>query len=146
VPSLGKWQYTCDREATAAAYRLAEGGYTQLCTCNGCRNFVAVRFEAFPQSFIALLESLGIDPVKDGEVYHTCRMSPGKHLYGGWYHFVGALNETGDFPMVQYSDDFDVSLCRKSAPSLPALQEMELVQLEFVARAVPWGLNEAEAE
>lgn len=144
--SLGAWRFTCDLGSTVAAYARAEAGYTQTCTCNGCRNFVVARFEAFPKRFVALLESLGIDPVKEGEIYHTCRMSPGKHLYGGWYHFVGSLEDSSEAGPQKYGDEFQVTLGKKSAPCLDALKELPLVQLEFVATAVPWCLDEPEAE
>jgi hypothetical protein len=92
------------------------------------------------------LESLGIDPTKDGEVYHNCRLAPGKHHYGGWFHFVGSLDVRGDFSPVHFGDDFCAYLCEKGAPCLPELKDLPLVQLEFTAAAVPWRLNEPEAE
>ena len=99
------------------------------------------RERVFPPSFIDLLSALGIDPTKDGEIYHTARASPGKHLYGGWFHFVGSLEVTGDFPPVEMGDNFTVWMCRNSAPSLPELKGMPLVQLELSAEAVPWCLK-----
>jgi hypothetical protein len=145
VASLGKWRYTCDRAATAEVYARADLGYSSQCTCNGCRNFVAARTEVFPPAFLSLLTTLGIDPAKDGEVYHNGRLSPGKHHYGGWFHFIGTLDESGDFPPVELGTDFTVHLCHKSAPSLQALNGLPLVQLEFTASSVPWRLNEPEA-
>jgi hypothetical protein len=90
------------------------------------------------------LNELGIDPRKDAEVYHSARLSPGKHLYGGWYHFVGTLEETGDFPTVDFGSDFSAWMRRASAPRLPSLKEVPVVQLEFSAKAVPWLLEEPE--
>ena len=60
--------------------------------------------------------------------------------------FVGTLEVTGDFPPVRFAEDFVVTLCHKSAPSLQELTGPSLVQLEFAASAVPWRLNEPEAE
>jgi hypothetical protein len=59
---------------------------------------------------------------------------------------VGTLEVTGDFPPVRFGEDFAVTLCHKRAPSLQELNGPSLVQLEFVASAVPWRLNEPEAE
>lgn len=146
MATFGSWQYTCDRQATAAAYSRASRGDSSRCTCNGCRNFVAACSEVFPTQFLLFLETLGIDPTKDGEVYHNARLSPGTHHYGGWFHFVGTLDVTGDFPPVRVGEDFVVTLCHKSAPSLLELNGLSLVQLEFVASAVPWRLNEPEAD
>jgi hypothetical protein len=94
----------------------------------------------YPQSFVSFLESVGIDPRKDGEVYHTGEISPGNHHYGGWFHFVGSLAKTGDFPEVEMAPGFRVSLCRRSAPALPALKDLSLVQVEFQAERVRWVL------
>jgi hypothetical protein len=100
----------------------------------------------FALAFLSLQATLGIDPATDGEVYHNGRLAPGKHHYGGWFHFVGTLDETGDFPPVKFGQDLAVMLCQKSAPGFPELRDLPLVQLEFVASAVPWRLSEPEAD
>jgi hypothetical protein len=145
VTSLGAWRYRCDREATLEAYARAYRGNSSQCTCVGCRNFVLARPLVFVPAFLSVLATMGIDPEKDGEVYHNGRLAPGKHHYGGWFHFVGMLDEAGDFAPVKCGDDLAIILCQKSAPCLPELKEFPLVQLEFVASAVPWLLDEPEA-
>ena len=142
---FGEWQYTCDRAATIEAYAEATDAGADNCTCNGCRNWVEVRDRVFPVEFLALLESLGIDPRKDGEVYHNARLGPGQHDYGGWFHFIGSLDHTGDFPVADFGGGFSAWMQRKSAPELFALKGQQLVQLEFHATQVPWGLSEPEA-
>src|SRR6266404_7597834 len=129
--------------ATADAYSRAQGG-ADTCTCNACRNFVMVRDRVFPGAFLKLLDSLGIDAHKDGEVYHNARLAPGQHDYGGWFHFVGSLDRAGDFPVVDLGDGFTVWLRHKAAPELSALKGHPLVELEFHAINVPWGLDEPE--
>jgi hypothetical protein len=91
-----------------------------------------------------LLDQLGVDPRKDGEVYHNARLAPGRHDYAGWYHFVGTLDQTGDFPPVSLGNGFTVWMCRAHAPRLPSLKSASVVQLEFHAEAVPWLLDEPE--
>lgn len=98
----------------------------------------------FPPAFIELLESLGIDPSKDGEIYHAGRLAPGEHVYGGWYHFVGALHITGDFPVVSLGEHFTVWMRQRGSPCLKSLEGLPLVEVEFSATAVPWLLKEAE--
>ncbi len=144
--TFGLWQFTVDREATTAAYAAAGLGGSESCSCNGCRNFAAARSKSFPADFLSFLESLGIDPRKDGEVYHNARLAPGRHDYGGWFHFVGSLETTGDFPVVPMGDGFTVWLKRKAAPELAALKGLPLVEVEFHAENVPWVLDEAEAQ
>jgi len=145
VPTFGEWAYCNDRAATTEAYARADHGGADVCTCNGCRNFVKVRDGVFPAEFVSLLESLGIDPQKDGEVYHNGRLAPGSHDYGGWFHFVGSLDRTGDFAPVDFGGGFTAWLQKRSAPGLIALKDLSLVQLEFHATNVPWGLDEPEA-
>ena len=62
------------------------------------------RANAFPAEFLALLDQLGIDSHKDGEVYHNGRLAPGCHDYAGLFHFIGSLPETGDFSPVRLGD------------------------------------------
>jgi hypothetical protein len=91
-----------------------------------------------------LLDKLGVDPRKDAEVFHYARLAPGRHDYGGWYHFVGTLDQTGDFPPVDLGDGFSVWMQHASTPRLPSLDGMQVVQVEFNAKAVPWLLDEPE--
>jgi hypothetical protein len=144
MSSFGQWQYTADRDATILAYGRTERGGADTCDCVDCRNFRVARADAFPAEFLALLDKLGIDPRKDAEVYHNARLAPGRHDYGGWYHFVGSLDQTGDFPPVDLGDGFSVWMCHASAPRLPSLEGMQVVQVKFHAEAVPWLLDEPE--
>jgi len=97
MPSFGHWVYTADRDATIEAYSQIERGGADRCDCAWCRNFRKVRPQVFPSEFLALLGVLGIDPNKDAEVYHIARLAPGRHYYGGWYHFVGNFRRNGRF-------------------------------------------------
>lgn len=142
--SFGDWHFTFDRAATAAAYRQAGAGWCDVCGCKGCRNFVAARARAFPEPFLRLLESLGIDPCKDGEIYHLGCERPGRHVYEGWFHFVGELHEAGDFAVVELGDGCVAWLCRAGAPRLASLEDLPVVQLEFHLSGVPWLLDEPE--
>jgi hypothetical protein len=143
LASFGEWEFTCDVEATAGAYARAEAGGSDLCTCIWCRNFRLVRDRVYPVQFVEFLKTIGIDPHKDAEVYHNGEIEPGRHFYAGWFHFVGSLERTGDFPMVAMGPGFRAWLCRKSAPELATLKGMSLVQLEFQADGVTWVLDEA---
>lgn len=144
MAGFGQWRYSVDRDATILAYARAERGGTDTCTCANCRNFRVARARVFPAEFLALLDQLGIDPRKDGEVYHNARLAPGRHDYGGWYHFIGALEQTGDFPPVDLGGGFTAWMCRASAPRLASLEGVPVVQLEFHTDAVPWLLDEPE--
>jgi hypothetical protein len=127
---FGEWEFTCDRERTVQAYKLAEAGGSDTCTCIWCRNFRLVRDRAYPESFLEFLVSVGVDPKKDGEVYHNGEIEPRRHHYAGWFHFVGTLEMTGDFAAVEMAPGFTVSLCKHSAPSLSELKGLPLVLWE----------------
>jgi hypothetical protein len=144
MPMLGLWEFSCDREATATAYVRAPKGDSDRCKCNGCRNFSAARIAIYPAQFIAFLESLGVDPRKDGGVYHNARIAHNCHYYGGWFHFVGELDKPGDFPNVNFTENFSASLCPASAPHLASLDGHGLVQIDFHADNVPWVLDDPE--
>jgi hypothetical protein len=144
MPSLGQSKYCVDRDATTLAYSQGGKGGADTCNCSGCRNFRLARAKVFPAEFIALLDQLGIDPSKDGEVYHNGQMAPGRHDYAGWFHFVGELTETGDFTPITLAEGFTVYLCPASAPRLASLERLPVVQLEFHVVSVPWLLDEPE--
>jgi hypothetical protein len=90
------------------------------------------------------LTTLGVDPLKDGEAYHNARVAPGRHNYGGWYHFIGKLTIDGDFGMVDFGSGFTACLCKATAPRLKTLEGLPVVQIEFQSEAVPWMLSETE--
>src|SRR5215204_3861594 len=127
MSDLDEWKYHADRDATILAYGRTERGGADTCDCAGCRNFRAARGDCFTREYIALLGQLGIDPRKDAEVDHNARIAPGRHDYGGWYHFIGTLDETGG-PPVKLGPDFSVRMCPASAPRLPSLDGKQAVQ------------------
>jgi|KBSMisStandDraft_5_1062788.scaffolds.fasta_scaffold673119_2 hypothetical protein len=89
---LGDQLVQYDREATFAAYAQWEQGWAEKCRCAGCRNFIAARVQAFPDSFRNFLAELGIDLNKDGEAIHYGPVDNGLHFYGGWFYFVGEFD------------------------------------------------------
>lgn len=144
MPAFSGCKYTVDRDATIRAYAQAEHGGSDTCSCAGCRNFRLARETVFPAEFLALLDQLGIDPRKEAEAYHNAQLAPNRHDYGGWYHFVGTLDEAGEFVSVTFGDNFSAYICRADAPRLISLKGLPAVQLEFHADAVPWLLDEPE--
>jgi hypothetical protein len=66
---LGDQLVRYDREATVAAYIALPAGGADRCGCVHCRNFAVQRANVYPQAFRFLLDSLGIDPNKEGEMF-----------------------------------------------------------------------------
>src|SRR5439155_15316125 len=120
------------------------------CNCNQCRNFDAAAGRTFPSEFLALADTLGVDPTKPAELCHWCRESSGLYLTGGWFHFVGTIltgedvmhwsDGTGTFrfekliPGLEYGFTAHRALVREVFSGLP------VVQWEFQTR-VPWVLD-----
>jgi hypothetical protein len=93
---IGDQTIRYDREATVAAYGNLEHGFAEECGCLFCKNFVIQRNLVYPPSFRVLLEQLGIDPNKEGEVFEYGPVKDGFHLYGGWFYFVGEMVRWGE--------------------------------------------------
>ena len=66
--SLGDQVVCYDSVRTRAAYAAMKNGSAERCGCLYCRNFLAQRSTVYPEGFRILLDQLGIDPEKEGEV------------------------------------------------------------------------------
>jgi len=137
---LGDQVIRYDREQTRKAYSAMESGDAERCGCSCCRNFAAQRATAYPEKFRLLLDELGIDPNKEGEVFEYGPDGPLRG-YGGWFYFVGELVEAGErmtdstFEFRYYFED------AKLLPK-PAVDFGEnVLAVEFVTK-VPWVIAE----
>jgi len=84
-----------DREQTGKAYSAMKCGDAERCGCSYCLNFAAQRTTVYPETFRLLLNQLGIDAEKEGEVYECGPEGP-LRVYGGWFYFVGELIRVGE--------------------------------------------------
>lgn len=149
-----RWELDCDPTATARIYSQLTSGAPERCGCAPCRNFAAVRKQVYPESVLRLFEELGIAFDREAEVYHNCRIEPGKHNYGGWLHFIGTIAAGSDasrqmspnawtFDLEDVTDRFKLGFTRRLGLVNKLFQESPVVQLEFQA-IVPWVLAESE--
>jgi hypothetical protein len=92
---LGDQVIRFDRERTRQAYSGMTGGDAERCGCTYCRNFAAQRRTAYPDVFRSLLDHLGIDPEKEGEVYES-GPEGALRMYGGWLYFAGEVVHSGE--------------------------------------------------
>jgi hypothetical protein len=103
---------------------------------------------------LALFENLGISRNREVEVYHMARLSSGKHLYCGWFHFVGSIVSGAeawkevaanlrqpDFEEV--NENFSLGFTSHLGLVRQAFAGLTLVQLEFTAK-VAWVLATTE--
>ena len=114
-------------------------GGANCCGCVCCRNFAAQRTQVYPQAFRILLDNLGIDPNKEGEVFDEMgpfddRIRP----TGGWFFFVGELIEPGE-RLIEV-DGFQYWF-QPAFPRPPACFSGPVAAIEFATR-VPWVLSE----
>lgn len=134
---------------------MAGPGGADTCGCAGCRNFKSARGHAYPPEFLTLLKSLGVDPLKDAEVFHMgWDEATAGHQYGGWFHFVGRLESNNTCPpdregqvimLDQLTPHLQFALSRAAGePGLLGVDSEDLIHLEFYASGVPWVLDEDE--
>jgi len=83
------WNVEVDRESTEQAHRQKTAGFA-TCSCSYCAWFRDHRAELFPNEFLDVLQTMGIDPTKDIEVYEA-HEDPKWAFYGGWFHANGRL-------------------------------------------------------
>jgi hypothetical protein len=151
---LGRWQLGCDRESTRKAYAAVSMGGPEECGCEPCLNFAAARDQIYEPEVRALLEKLGVSPNREVEIYHMARLESVRHLYGGWFHFVGSIISGADAAekiaenmwrpnLEEISEYFSLGFSSRLELVREPFAGLPLVQLEFTAK-VPWVLATAE--
>ncbi len=150
----GRWKISSDATATRTAYARLTAGSPEECGCEPCRNFAAQRNKTYSTATLALFESLGIASNREAEIYHMARLESGKHLYGGWFHFVGSIIFGADAAkqvsenvwqpdLESESDNFSLGFTSLVHLIREPFNGLQLVQLEFTAQ-IPWILEAKE--
>jgi hypothetical protein len=145
VVDLGPLRLECDLEATRAAYADVAGGRADGCSCNGCRNWVALR-PSLANGLGKPLERLGIPLDKDVEIAHVAREKSGLHSYVGWWHFVGrVLDGPNGYWALPEVDHVRLKVEERSDLAAPSFADRPVLQLGLHAE-LPWVLDEPEPE
>lgn len=134
---IGEQTIRHDRDATAAVYRSLERGDAEECGCIFCKNFMSQRNLAYPPSFRALLEDLGVDPNKEGEVFEYGPAEDGCHLYGGWFYLVGELVTASERNSISADSNQFSYWFTGDCPDAPAFHGGPLLAIEFTTH-VKW--------
>jgi hypothetical protein len=155
VITIGRWRLRSYREQTLEAFAKIRTGSPEECGCEDCQNFIAVRHKAYPFAALAIFARLGIDPVKEAEIWHTHRDESGNHHYGGFFHFVGVIesgkdaketvNGVGCFDLERSEGSFEFGFTSDAHLIPESFADKQLVQLEFQT-LVPWVLNAKEPD
>ena len=128
-----------DRVATAAIYATLDHGGAETCGCTCCKNFAMQRNLVYPASFRTLLDHLGIDRNKEGEVFEYGPAQDGCHIYGGSFYFVGELVTWGErnssAPDSHQFEFFFTSV----GPDAPAFRGGPQLAIEFTTHLI-WAL------
>jgi hypothetical protein len=154
--NFARWTLGCNLESTKERYAGLTTGAPEQCGCEPCRNFAAQRAEVYPAAVLELFESLGIEANREAEIYHMARLKLGKHLYGGWFHFVGSILDGQDAAvrvsenlwrpaLEKVSDGFSLGFTSRLALVPKSFDGLQVVQLEFNAQ-LPWTLESKEPE
>ncbi len=142
---IGDQTIRYDRECTRRVYTSIPTGDADVCGCLHCRNFAAQRDQAYPESFLQLLDHLGVDPAKESEVYYLYTDSKGKSEYGGWFHLVGEIVEPGCTFNERAQDNREFQFWFWFTQGLPANPEWDnetRIELAFIT-TVDWVLPES---
>jgi hypothetical protein len=134
---VGEFIIQYDRETTAQAYRLTDQGDADRCRCSYCRNFALQRPALYPASFLRLLNEMGIDPSKEGEVFE-CGSEAGRHYYGGWLFLSGELIQRGEHVK---DGDFEYWFDDGYRPPPDVDFGEHRIVVEFLTK-LPWVLDE----
>jgi hypothetical protein len=136
---LGDQLARYDRGATIAAYDALPSGGAERCNCIHCRNFSVQRSTAHPEAFRGLLQRMGIDPYKEGEVYDMVGPDDRKiRPTGGWFYFIGEVVEKGEKLV---SDGAFKYWFQPVFPRPPACFGKPVAAIEFSTN-IPWVLKE----
>jgi hypothetical protein len=144
---IGPWTLEVDRELTASNYRDLRL-ISESCHCTYCLNFVSA-YDHFPPFLKEFFDEFGIDPRKEGEVYHFQDDGEAIYSYAGFFHFVGRIIQTSNdsrlhskvfgspnlyfnmFGPFEVNFNTENQLVQKSFPK-------PLVQLNFLNLELPW--------
>ena len=132
---LGDQTIRYDRSRTFQAYATMKGGTAERCGCLFCQNFLSQRSTVYPQNFLALLDQLGIDPEREGEVYGSSPTPLSE--YGGWFYLAGELIDAGE-RLTDVGSGFGYFF-RPCGP-VPGFGE-DVLALEFLTK-LPWVISE----
>ncbi|GCE18690.1 hypothetical protein [Dictyobacter kobayashii] len=136
---FGDWILEVDVESTKEAY--VHRPYINRCRCQGCQNYFKL-CSSLPAEILATFNSLGIDPMKEGEVSVLYKNDDGTHVYDGFYTFTGTiLKQPIEQSLLPCTNTFSISFTDKiSILTPPVLKPM--LQINFMA-TFPWILKES---
>jgi hypothetical protein len=136
--NIGQSLIEVDSDATREAYRKLLHAGPEECGCSYCRNWVAARPQVYGEEISALLESMGIRPGYETEVWEV-PWDDGRHYYGGWYPFIGSVLTRHEAPA--QLGKLELTVSPGLSYDLPWIQADRAQELHFSA-VIDWLLSE----
>jgi hypothetical protein len=103
---INKWELKVDIEETKKAYSQITESSADVCSCEDCKNFVKVREKSlYPKEAVKLFTKVGINPLRETELYSLGFQSNGLFRYSGWVHFIGQIITGPESELLEYKDD-----------------------------------------
>ena len=144
-----RWRLQCQPEATRRTLAGCVGS-PEPCDCKACRNFAAARHLIYPPTALQLFAHLGINATCESEIYSWAPDPAGRHIDGGWFHFIGTLLDGPDAmvtvtetmrrrDLLPVAERFKLGFTTHLGLVPPCFGDAPTVQLEFEA-TVPWVL------
>ncbi len=137
------WRFIVQAERTTQAYAASVRRGAGECSCAYCRNLVAQRAREYPRELVQFLQSVGVDPFKEAEVWEAGPLQGGYTYNAGWWHFIGEVEVNGQPVEMETEPNGRAKewnllfLAGKSDLKLETLPASPLVQVEFSAK-LPW--------
>lgn len=75
--------------------------------------------------------------MKEGEAFEYGPEPSGKHLYGGWFYFIGTIDARGEYQIEE--DGFNYFIGTSFPKPPPPFQDQSVLAVEFMTR-LPWVL------
>ena len=114
-------------------------GGAETCDCLFCQNFRPQREAAYPDSFKSLLEQIGIDLEKEGEVYMSGPVEDGYYVYEGHFYLIGEMIIAGESTISGPAPHRLACFFAETSRKLEEFKGEPLLAIEFVTR-VKWEL------
>ena len=154
IAQISRWKIHSDPDATREAFSRIPIGSPEKCGCADCLNFTTARHRAYPSQALKIFDELGIDSHKESEIWHTYRDANGLHHYGGFFHFIGAIESGRDakqksnghvtFDFERIGEHFEWGFTSSIALVPTAFADASVTQLEFAAQ-IPWVIDTPES-
>jgi hypothetical protein len=145
--TIHNYRFYFDKKATIEAYKNFSACCIEQCSCAYCKNFNESRNEIYTKEFLELLQAIGINHKQEAEVYHIKACNKSRHLYGGWFHFIGRpdryihKNGTPTIEKIKFGDSLEAFITDQTILVDTAFQNKPVLQLEFIVET-PWLIEE----